>query len=93
MNDEHGIGSAPIEDRYKQQMVAVARAVDEFLNGPNAHPDNRKVGFVVMVFEFGSTAGRMNYISNASRDDVVIALREQLSCFDGMPDSQTGGRA
>jgi hypothetical protein len=84
---DHTIGSGPIEPQYAARMQAMGSVIDDFLNGPK--PAQRKNGFILMVFEMGDIPhGRMNYLSNARREDVVTALKEQLSYFEGMPDSQ-----
>lgn len=80
----HTLGDAPIEDRYRDRMQAMARTLDEYFN-----PDRsaRKVGFVVLLFEYGSHDGRANYISNgASRRDIVTLFKEQIARFEGQPD-------
>jgi len=72
----------------QRQMEAVARAVDEFFNG-DAKGDARKVGFVLMVFPFGDTTGRCNYMSNgADRKDIVTLMREMIARFEGQPEVQ-----
>lgn len=35
-------------------------------------------GFAVMVFDFGGR-GHMTYVSNAQREDMITALREQIT--------------
>jgi hypothetical protein len=80
------LGDAPIEDAYRAKMVALVRALDDFLNDGARGPD-RKLGFVVMVFPFGEGPGRCNYISNGvDRDDVVALMKEQIKRFEGAPD-------
>lgn len=78
------LGSAPIEVKYADQMQALADALDTSLNG-DARP--KKTGFILLLFPFGDTSRRCNYISNADRADVKILLREQLAYFEGMPDN------
>jgi hypothetical protein len=39
-----------------------------------------------MVFNFGESSGRLNYISNAERDDVMTMLKEQLARWEGQPE-------
>jgi hypothetical protein len=80
-NKQHGLGDAPIEDKY--------HSLDEWFNG-NAKGNYRKVGFCLMVFNFGDGPGRANYISNASRADVVTLLKEQLARFAGQAESKEG---
>jgi hypothetical protein len=85
------IGDAPIEPEFMDAMNTLAALVDVTLNG-DAKGDARKNGFVLVVFPFGGDPGqRANYISNASRDDVVTLLKEQLARFEGQPEVK--GRA
>jgi hypothetical protein len=88
------IGDAPIEDVYREKMNAIAEALDKTLNPdtfmPHARgldPATRKVGFVLLVFPYGDTKGRCNYISNgADRRDIVTMMKEQIKRFEGQPD-------
>lgn len=80
------LGDAPIEPEYRDTMNRVAGALDEAFNGV-AKGKERKVGFVLLVFPFGADDGRVNYISNgASREDIVVMLREQIKRFEGQPE-------
>jgi hypothetical protein len=80
------LGDAPIEEAYRDTMTKVAGALDEAFNGV-ARGNDRKVGFVLLVFPFGADDGRCNYISNgASREDIVVMMREQIARFEGQPD-------
>jgi hypothetical protein len=82
----HRLGDAPVEDAYREQMNAVARGLDQIFNG-EAKGAERKVGFVLLVFEFGEKEGRCNYISNgADRRDIVTLFKEQIKRFEGQPD-------
>lgn len=89
------LGDAPIEAAYFEKMNVLAGAIDELFNGPGASkeeaPGERKVGFILMVFPFGTEPGRTNYISNANREDVIVLLKEQLARFQGQP--EVSGRA
>jgi hypothetical protein len=86
MNKDHQLGDAPIDEKYRQMMNDVARALDDIFNGGAKGPD-RTTGFVLLVFPFGSEDGRCNYISNgADRDDIVVLLKEQIKRFEGQPD-------
>jgi hypothetical protein len=88
---DHQLGDAPIEDQYRAQMVGICKALDQVFNG-DATGDNRKVGFVLLVFEFGEQEGRCNYISNgADRTDIVTLMKEQIKRFEGQPEVK--GRA
>jgi hypothetical protein len=86
MPEDHTLGDAPIEDRHKTEMQGIARALDQVFNG-DAKGDNRKVGFVLLVFEYGEHEGRCNYISNgADRRDIVTLMKEQIKRFEGQPE-------
>lgn len=85
MNDQQRLGSAPIEQDYRGKMTFLAGELDNFFNDPGS----RDTGFILMVFPFGHD-GRCNYISNASRRDVIMLLKEQLRYFEGQSDSLSG---
>jgi len=60
----------------------IARALDDVLNEGLKGAD-RKVGFVLLLFEYGESDGTCNYISNgADRRDIIKLLREQANRFD-----------
>lgn len=78
---DHQLGDAPIENQFERQMQQVARDLDARFNPDTAGVD-RSVGFVLLVFPFGSDDGRCNYISNgADRRDVLRLLEEQAQWF------------
>ena len=79
MTKEHELGDQPIESKYHDRMNMLAATLDKFFNDDGI----KRTGFVLMVFPFGSSAGRCNYISNASRTDVVRMLKEQVKHFEG----------
>lgn len=85
------LGDGPIQDDYRDKMNAVMRTLDEFMNG-DAKGDKREVGIVVLMFPFGATDGRCNFISNgADRTDIVTLFKEMIARFEGQP--QMSGRA
>lgn len=80
------LGDAPIEPAYRDQMNIVAKTLDQFFNGEIKGKD-RKVGFVLLVFEYGETEGRCNFISNgADRKDIVTLFKEMIKRFEGQPE-------
>lgn len=86
MPHKGGLGDAPIEARFRDQMQSVAAGLDEIFNG-TARGRDKKVGFVLLVFPYGESSGRCNYISNgADRRDIVTMLKEQIARFEGQPD-------
>lgn len=83
---KHMLGDAPIEPSLHADMNALARFMDEYLNGPDTGKD-RKNGFVILVFPFGNNDGRCNFISNgADRKDVVVLMKEMIARFEGQPE-------
>jgi hypothetical protein len=85
------LGDAPIDERYRAQMNAIAAALDDTFNGKDKGA-SRKVGFVLLVFPFNDHGGRANYISNgANRNDIVTLMKEQIKRFEGQPEVK--GRA
>jgi len=80
------LGDAPIESAYYDQMNALAGFLDEQFDG-DAKGKDKKVGFVLMLFEYGDNPGRCNYISNgAGRQDVVNLMKEMIARFEGQPE-------
>jgi hypothetical protein len=83
----------PIQTEYRRQMNNIARAIDTALNGkpkPNRKP---RLGFILLVAEFGKIEdGRVNYISNGQRADMIAMLREYLARVEGRyVDPKPGG--
>lgn len=75
------LGDGPIEAEYVEKMQAAAYALDLAFN-EGARGNDRSIGFVLLVFPFGSKDGRCNYISNgADRRDVLRLLEEQARRF------------
>lgn len=73
--------TAPVEQKYRSIMNATAEGLDKIFNG-DAVP--KTVGFVLLTFEFGRTeGGRVNYISNAHRAEMIAAMKEWLARAEG----------
>lgn len=74
----------PIQEQYRKQMNRLAKMIDEFFNGrskPNRKPT---VGFILLTAEFGKIdGGRVNYISNGNREDMIAMMREYLARVEG----------
>lgn len=82
--------TAPIQKRYREMMNALAEGIDQILNG-KGKPEPKKVGFVLLMFEFGQTeGGRVNYISNADRADMIAAMHEWLARAESRYDDKGG---
>lgn len=59
----------------REDMQSLARALDELL--PKMVPSGKKVGFGIVVFDFGE-GGNIQWASNGERTDMIAALRELL---------------
>jgi hypothetical protein len=82
------LGDAPIEPKYIEQMNAVAATLDSYFNG-DARGNDREVGFVLLLFEYGEKEGRCNFISNgADRKDIVTLFKEMIARFEGQPETK-----
>lgn len=64
----------PVEKEVAQTM----QALGEMMAG--ALP--KDYGFTLLIFKKGDE-GRMNYISNARREDMLSALKELIANFEG----------
>ncbi|WP_370312526.1 hypothetical protein [Sagittula sp.] len=75
---------APIQAQYHRAMNKLARVIDEALNGKRKPGRKPKVGFILLTAEFGKIDnGRVNYISNGEREDMIAMLREYLARVEG----------
>lgn len=73
-----------IQAQYRASMNRLARQIDEGLNGRRKPGRPPRVGFVLLTAEFGRIDnGRVNYISNGSREDMIAMLREYLARLEG----------
>lgn len=80
------LGDGPIEQRYVEDMNTTARMIDVMFNG-DARGNDRKTGFVLLVFPFNEHGGRCNFISNgADRKDIVVLFKEMIARFEGQPE-------
>lgn len=80
------LGDKPNDPRFSDLMVAAMGGLDEAFNGTAKAP-NKKIGLVLLVFEYGEAEGPCNYISNgADRRDIAVMLREQAARFEGQPE-------
>lgn len=80
-------GHGPIEADQHALMNAIARSLDDVFN-PG---DTRKVAFVVLTAKFGDyEGGRVNYISNGARADIVSMMKETIARFEGRYIDQGG---
>lgn len=84
----------PISPQYRARMNRLAKGIDEALNGKRKPGKKPVVGFILLTAEFGKIdGGRVNYISNGERADMIAMLREYLARVEGRyvePDSSRG---
>lgn len=76
------MGHDPIEESQRERMNILAGMLDEFFNG-----DGQKcVGFALLIYNFGEDiagTGRVNYIGNGRRAEVLTALKELVARWEG----------
>jgi hypothetical protein len=78
----------PVQAEYREKMNALAQVIDEFFNGKERP---KRVGFAMLIFEFGpEDRGRVNYISNAERKDMLVAMKEFIARAEGFDPDDTG---
>jgi hypothetical protein len=73
-------------EETNQTMQFIANTIDRFLNGDERGKikTERAIGFALLVFPFNAPEGkRVNWVSNAVREDMVVALKEIVARFDG----------
>ena len=72
----------PIPAEQRKFHNDLARSIDEILNGKP--PRQKVIAFVLLTANFGSIDhGRVNYISNGARAEIVAMLNELLARFEG----------
>lgn len=73
----------PAQDQYRAILDALAKGIDEIVNAGATKPED-KLGFALLMFPFGEKPdGRINYISNAQREDMLVAMKEFISRNEG----------
>ena len=70
-----------IEPEFIEKMNVLAEKLDQIFNGA-AKGFDRRVGFTLLAFNFGDKT-RVNYISNADRQDMIITLKALVARFEG----------
>ena len=76
-------------DKTDEIMHRLAVLLNGILNEDISHPD---IGFVLLVFDTNGQQGSLtNYVSNCQRQDMIAALKEVTTRFEGQ--SLQSGRA
>ena len=71
----------PIQSQHRGAMNDLAKAIDVHFNG-KGRP--KRVGFCLLMAEFSKIdGGRVNYISNAERADMIAMVKEWLARAEG----------
>jgi hypothetical protein len=71
----------PIDPEYVEVMNVLAATIDRMFN-EKGKP--RKVAFALLTANVGATdGGRVNYIGNASRNDMVVLMKEYIARHEG----------
>lgn len=85
----------PIEHNHRELMNMLAETLDEVFNGKPEPGRAKTVAFALLVYPNGERiegTGRVNYISNGERADMLVALKELIARWEGrVPDE--GGNA
>lgn len=64
-------------------MNSLAAGLDDVLN-PERDTKGKKFGFALLVYELDKPmAGRVNYVGNGKREDVLAALKEVVGRWEG----------
>ncbi len=73
-----------IQEQWRELLNEVARSLDGGFN-PGKYGKDRKWGFVLLLFPFGEpdARARINYISNAERADMIVAMKEFIARNEG----------
>jgi len=70
-----------------QLMNAIAVSLDDGFNPSGTH----KVAFVLLTANFGDIeGGRVNYVSNGNREDIIAMMKETVARFEGRYSDQAG---
>lgn len=82
----------PIQPEFHRAMNKLAHDIDIALNGKPKPSRKPRVGFILLTAEFGKIdGGRVNYISNGERADMIAMLREYLARVEGRYQEPKGG--
>jgi hypothetical protein len=78
----------PIEEAQRDMMNVIASALDDVFN-PNK--DKKEISFLLLTARFGDIKdGRVNYISNADREDTISMMKEIIARFEGRYAPESG---
>lgn len=80
----------PIQSEQNRAMNELAEYLDRTFNGSTKRGE-RKWGFALLVFPFGNIegTGRVHYIGNSERSDMLVALKELVARWEGRVPQET----
>lgn len=67
--------SPQVQAQHADDLKALGRRINTFLNPLKDLGGPMTTGFCLLIFDLGKT-GRMNYLSNTERSDMLKALKE-----------------
>lgn len=72
----------PVQEEYEEMMRVLGGVIDHLLNGDRLP---KQTGFAILMFDFNETptSDRINYLSNARRAEMIIAMKELVARFEG----------
>jgi len=77
-------GHGPIQSQHSKVMNDIADLLDRVFAG---------YGFTLMVFDLNAiSGGHLNYISNANRADMVVAMKEFVAAEEGRVHEPPGAK-
>jgi len=83
----------PIEEEQRALMNMLAETLDEIFNGPPSPVRQKTIGFALLVYPLTENiegTGRINYIGNGKRADMLVALKELVARWEGRVPSEGG---
>jgi hypothetical protein len=69
-------------DSARRLAETLGKIIDDQINKVVSKRGGPKFGFALLIFSFGE-GGTMGYMSNARREDMILALREQADYLEG----------
>jgi hypothetical protein len=70
-----GPGHAAVEAEVAETMKSIGRLIG------GAMPES--YGFALLIFGMNGSGGGMNYMSNARREDMILAMKELIGRMEG----------
>lgn len=92
MNPEVSTLDEKERESASQALTAMAKMLDDILNGKGTPRKERIWGFALLVFPLDRIdQNHINYIGNGERNDVLTAIKELASRWEGRTEHAKGG--